>query len=321
MTMEKVNPPYRASFSTSNAVVMALTSLCFKVGRLSAVSAPVPLLAASANEAAAYLEEGGKRLTPSQLRGLYRGEDIASVPLARRICSLFYKSAKIDPGDSSFLKTYESTLWGEDIPVRLSRRVDSYPYSIPPHAKVEELLNRTFIFVKNAQPHVSPILLSGLLLFMLPAIMPYREHPFLLAFLYAKAELIRFKKDLLGIKLLKHLYKNENKLKSAYEKSVGKEDMAPFLIAYMQAIEEAIEESIKHSLLLRGGLTPMAKRMLEKMEPGKFYSATDLLSLLGLKSRLGLHKNYLKPALEANKIEMSNPLSPTDRNQRYRKKP
>ena len=89
MAMEKVNPPYRASFSTSNAVVMALTSLCFKVGRLSAVSTPVPLLTACANEAAAYLEKGGKRLSPSQLRGLYRGEDIASVPLARRICSLF----------------------------------------------------------------------------------------------------------------------------------------------------------------------------------------------------------------------------------------
>lgn len=321
MAMEKVNPPYRASFSTSNAVVLALTSLCFKVGRLSAISSPLPTLEASANEAAAYLEKKGKRLTPSQLRGLYRGEDIASVPLAKRICGLFYQSTKLDPSDYSFLKTYESTLWGEDVPVRLSRRIESYPYSIPPHAKVEELLKRTFLFVKNAQPHVSPILLSGLLLFMLPAIMPYREHPYLLAFLYAKAELIRFKKELIGIKLLKHLFKNEDKLKTAYEKAVNKEDMAPFLIAYMETIEEAIEESIKHSLLTRGGLTPMAKRMLEAMEPDKYYSATELLSLLGLKSRLGLHKNYLKPALEANKIEMSNPLSPTDRNQRYRKKP
>ena len=47
--------------------------------------------------------------------------------------------------------------------------------------------------------------------------------------------------------------------------------------------------------------------------------AVELLGLLGLTSRLGLSKNYLHPALEAGLIEMANPLTPTDRNQRYRK--
>ena len=64
----------------------------------------------------------------------------------------------------------------------------------------------------------------------------------------------------------------------------------------------------------------MAKRMVGLMEDGRYYSAAELLGILGLKSRLGLQKNYLQPALKARLIEMSNPLSPTDRNQRYRLK-
>ena len=57
-------------------------------------------------------------------------------------------------------------------------------------------------------------------------------------------------------------------------------------------------------------------RMLHKLEAEISVEAAFAEFLT---SRLGLSKNYLHPALEAGLIEMANPLTPTDRNQRYRK--
>lgn len=318
--MDRISSPYRASFSTSNAVVMALTSLAFKAGRLSSLAYKQDIDEASLEEAKAYLRSVGVKLTPSQARGLGLGENVKSAPIAKPTTELFKTVNKQGALGREFVERFAKTLWGEDVPVRLSRRVKGFDYPIPPHAKVDGLLDKTFAFLAQADGKVSPLLLSGLCLYMVMAIMPFSEHTLLLAILFAKGELISFRREFVGVNLTKHLLENEQTLSEAYAKANEKSDMAPYLIAYMGVVEEAIEEAIRRGVSKRGGLTPMAKRMVELMEEGRYYSAAELLGILGLKSRLGLQKNYLQPALKARLIEMSNPLSPTDRNQRYRLK-
>ena len=46
-------------------------------------------------------------------------------------------------------------------------------------------------------------------------------------------------------------------------------------------------------------------------------SAVELMEKLGLKSRVTFRKNYIQPALEAGLIAMTDPDTPTNRNQRY----
>ena len=46
-------------------------------------------------------------------------------------------------------------------------------------------------------------------------------------------------------------------------------------------------------------------------------SAVELMEKLGLKSRVTFRKNYIQPALEAGLIAMTDPDTPTSRNQRY----
>ena len=46
-------------------------------------------------------------------------------------------------------------------------------------------------------------------------------------------------------------------------------------------------------------------------------SAVELMEKLGLKSRVAFRKNYIQPALEAGLIAMTDPDTPTNRNQRY----
>ena len=47
--------------------------------------------------------------------------------------------------------------------------------------------------------------------------------------------------------------------------------------------------------------------------------SNTLMEKLGLKSRAGFRKNYLRPALDLQMIEMTIPDKPNSRNQRYRK--
>ena len=49
------------------------------------------------------------------------------------------------------------------------------------------------------------------------------------------------------------------------------------------------------------------------------YTSNTLMEKLGLKSREGFRKNYLRPALDLQMIEMTIPDKPNSRNQRYRK--
>lgn len=44
---------------------------------------------------------------------------------------------------------------------------------------------------------------------------------------------------------------------------------------------------------------------------------TQLMEKLGLKSREGFRRNYLRPALDRKLIEMTIPDKPNSRNQRY----
>ena len=66
-------------------------------------------------------------------------------------------------------------------------------------------------------------------------------------------------------------------------------------------------------------LTEYIKKLLGVMEYDVPYTSNTLMEKLGLKSREGFRKNYLRPALDLQMIEMTIPDKPNSRNQRYRK--
>ena len=55
------------------------------------------------------------------------------------------------------------------------------------------------------------------------------------------------------------------------------------------------------------------------MEYGVNYQASELMSLLNIKSRASFRKNYLMPAVESGIIKMALPNTPTSKNQTYYK--
>ena len=61
------------------------------------------------------------------------------------------------------------------------------------------------------------------------------------------------------------------------------------------------------------------RRLLEVLQDYTM-SANEIMSLLGMKSKVSFRQNYLKPAIEMGLVGLSEPNTPTNRNQRYFKK-
>lgn len=61
------------------------------------------------------------------------------------------------------------------------------------------------------------------------------------------------------------------------------------------------------------------KKMLEVMDYDIPYTAKALMEKLGLKSKEGFRRNYLRPAIDLNLIRMTIPEKPNSRSQRYLK--
>ncbi len=64
--------------------------------------------------------------------------------------------------------------------------------------------------------------------------------------------------------------------------------------------------------------TPQVKQLLEVLE-GEMLRE-EIQAVLGLKDRKSFRERYLKPALEADLIEMTPPDKPTSKVQRYSKR-
>lgn len=312
--------PYRCAFSVSNEILTCCASISFKLGRLSLTyeRKVEPSDLALATKSTLALE--GIDIKPSYMRGLNRGEEVALAPLASAVYSLYAKMPKYDPWDKELLELFETSIWKEGVPHRLSRRIPSFPYTIPMHARIEPLMNGLYAFMEGKRHLVHPLVMGCNVYFEVLAIMPYSEYNGLLARFLLKAFLGSYCSALYGLPLERLMLVHKDEIEKAYAEAVEKADTAPFVTCMVALIEQGVDALIRASVRPAANQSPLVSKMLGKMESGRFYSAVELCELLGLKSRLGLQKNYLRPALEAQLIEMSNPVSHTDRTQRYCKK-
>ena len=87
-----------------------------------------------------------------------------------------------------------------------------------------------------------------------------------------------------------------------------------FILEQICAVLGEILNSAKYSSDI---LSEYVKKLLSVMEYDTPYTATAILSLLNLKSKETLRKNYLNPAIENGLVIMTLPDKPNSRNQRY----
>ncbi|PAU89001.1 cell filamentation protein Fic [Pseudomonas sp. WN033] len=95
-------------------------------------------------------------------------------------------------------------------------------------------------------------------------------------------------------------------------------DAAPFVDFMLQALHQALLEAVQ-SDQVTDQVSDQVKQLLQVLPPGVALRSNELMQRLGLSHRPSFSKNYLKPALAAGLIEMTDPASPRSPVQKYRR--
>ena len=320
MTKNETLPPYRAAMSVNHRILRLSSDIAYRLGRLSCLGTVEGDAAFHAEEVKYTLLMEGIVLTPSEMRALKKGEEIPGEKKANALLRLYSRLSKIDPYSPTILSSFEKEVYPDGVPMRQSSKIEGADYVLPPFGKVRKLLENLFEFEKKNKETMSSVTLACLLYYEVISLSPYSKENGLLARFWFKAMLGKTGRSMDALAIEKGLYFGRAKLNEAFLESAKKQDSAPFVEALLELILTSVSALLREASKKEESSSPLVERLLSKMASGRFYSASELCALLGLKSRLGLQKNYLRPALARQKIVMSNPLCPTDRNQRYRKK-
>ncbi|HDS1736647.1 Fic family protein [Pseudomonas sp. BP8] len=95
-------------------------------------------------------------------------------------------------------------------------------------------------------------------------------------------------------------------------------EATPFVEFMLEALHIALIEAAQ-SDQVSDQVSVQVARLLAVLPPGVALKTSELMSLLQLVHRPSFNKNYLKPALEAGLVEMTDPASPRSPGQRYRR--
>ncbi len=111
---------------------------------------------------------------------------------------------------------------------------------------------------------------------------------------------------------------NQDEYYRAIRLSTSEGKSNQFILFMLNVIKKAVEEIENDTRNHQRHLHKQIDALLSVIEPYPL-SALELMEKLGLKSRQTFRNNYLRPALEAGLIAMTNPDQPTSCNQRYYK--
>lgn len=109
----------------------------------------------------------------------------------------------------------------------------------------------------------------------------------------------------------------------AYYAALSTADQAaeatPFVEFMLAALRQALQEAGQTDQV-GDQVTDQVARLLHVLSPGAALKSSELMQRLGLSHRPTFTQNYLKPALAAGLIEMTDPASPRSPAQRYRRR-
>lgn len=95
-------------------------------------------------------------------------------------------------------------------------------------------------------------------------------------------------------------------------------EAAPFVEFMLAALRQALLEGVSGDQV-SDQVSDQVARLLQALPPGEALKASELMQRLGLAHRPTFSNNYLKPALVAGLIEMTDPASPRSPAQKYQR--
>ncbi|MBO5857446.1 MAG: Fic family protein [Clostridia bacterium] len=197
---------------------------------------------------------------------------------------------------------------------------DKCIFMAPPARLVPEQMENLFTWMKKSKDIVHPLILAAVFHYEFVFIHPFTDGNGRMARLWHSAILTRWQPIFEFIPIESQI----EKFQSGYYVAISKCHIDGTSTAFIEFILEqinAILDEIGSSLTSpASSISEYVSKLLNVMEFDTPYTANDILTLLGLKSKETLRKNYLTPAINDGFVVMELPDKPNSKNQRYIKK-
>jgi Fic family protein len=190
----------------------------------------------------------------------------------------------------------------------------------PPAKFVPEQMESLFKWMNRYKDTVHPLILAAVFHYEFVFIHPFTDGNGRMARLWHSAILAKWQPIFEFIPIESQI----EKFQSGYYDAISKCHIDGTSTVFIEFILEqinAILDEVGSSITSPGSnISEYVTKLLNVMEFDTPYTANEILSLLGLKSKEALRKNYLNPAISDGFVIMTQPDKPNSRNQRYIKK-
>ena len=324
---------YKPPFTITNQILTYISSISEKIGRITATSnlEAKPHLRKNNRIKSIHssLKIEANSLSLGQVRDVINGKTVLGeqkeIQEVKNAYAAYEKISEIDPYSITDLKKLHSIMTKYVVEESGDFRMgeegvfngDHCIFMAPPARLVPQLMDYLFNWMKEAKDNVHPLILSSIFHYEFVFIHPFSDGNGRMAKLWHTAILSRWKPIFAYIPLESQIEKFQDEYYDAIAKCHVDGASTIFIEFMLSQIDKILDDISIQISRDNEQLSECIKKLLDVMEYDIPYTGKTLMEKLGLKSREGFRRNYLRPAIDMNLIRMTIPDKPNSRNQRY----
>lgn len=195
---------------------------------------------------------------------------------------------------------------------------DNVVFIAPPPYLVDGLMSDLFSWLKKNKDSINPLIMSSIFHYEFVFIHPFSDGNGRTVRFWQTAILGKWHKAFYYLPIENHIKDHQDDYYNAISASHIDGKANAFVVFMLKMIDSSLEELIKNTAQYSDD-SIYVKKLLSLIPIETWLTANEIMSLLGLKSKETLRKNYLNPAIEKGYLVLEYPEKPTSKNQRYKK--
>ena len=324
---------YEPPFTITNRIVSYVASISEKIGRITLLSdmEAKPHLRKNNRIKSIHssLKIEANSLSLNQVRDVINGKLVLGeqkeIQEVKNAYDAYEKISELDPYSIDDLKKFHGIMTryiveesgdfrrGEEGVFNGEQCI----FMAPPAQYVPQLMNELFGWMREAQTKVHPLVLSSVFHYEFVFIHPFSDGNGRMARLWHTAILSKWKPIFEYIPIESQVEKFQEDYYDAIARCHVEGESTFFIEFMLSQIDKILDELSVQISDDYQQIPESVQKLLAVMEYDISYTGNALMEKLGLKSREGFRRNYLRPAMEMHLIHMTIPNKPNSRNQRY----
>ena len=324
---------YQPPFQITNAMLTYVASISEKTGKITATSnlSSKPHLRKNNQIKSIHssLKIEANSLSLGQVRDIIDGKTVLGEPKeiqeVKNAFVAYERFSEIEPYSIESLKRFHGIMTQYLVPDSGEfRRGEEGVFSgekciflAPPAKLLSQLMDELFMWMKEAEQTVHPLILSSVFHYEFVFIHPFSDGNGRMARLWHTAILSNWKSIFRYIPIESRIEEFQEEYYEAISRCHTEGESTIFIEFMLSQIDKILDDVSMQIHEDDERHTEYVKKLLAVMEYDTPYTSKALMQKLGLKSKESFRRNYLHPAEELNLIKMTIPDKPSSRNQRY----